>query len=101
MVLCSHDDGSKMNPPPMISRDYDEKSDVLYVKIMEQAITNSQEIEYGIILNRNARQDLIGVQILTFSHLLQVEWGDACLRYRLPHDLQLAVELELATRKIT
>ncbi|MGC8578162.1 MAG: DUF2283 domain-containing protein [Thermoproteota archaeon] len=46
---------------------YDAYVDVLYVKIREGKVAESDEVENGIILDYDLNGNLIGIEILEFS----------------------------------
>lgn len=43
---------------------YDEKSDALYLRLDESKIVESEEIQPGIVLDFNASNQVVGVEIL-------------------------------------
>ncbi|PNV78635.1 MAG: hypothetical protein C0200_00075 [Thermoproteota archaeon] len=46
---------------------YDAYADVLYVKIREGKVVESDEVENGIILDYDPNGNIIGIEILDFS----------------------------------
>ena len=46
---------------------YDAYADVLYVKIREGKVAESDEVENGIILDYDINGNIIGIEILDFS----------------------------------
>jgi len=46
---------------------YDAYADVLYVKIREGKVVESDEVENGIILDYDINGNIIGIEILDFS----------------------------------
>ena len=43
---------------------YDEKSDALYLRLDESKIIESEEVQPGIVLNFDANNQVVGVEIL-------------------------------------
>jgi uncharacterized protein YuzE len=43
---------------------YDEKADALYLRLDESAITESEEVQPGIVLDFNASNQVVGIEIL-------------------------------------
>lgn len=43
---------------------YDEKSDALYLRLDESRIIESEEVQPGIVLDFNANNQVVGVEIL-------------------------------------
>lgn len=43
---------------------YDEKADMLYLRLDESAIIESEEVQPGIVLDFNASNQVVGIEIL-------------------------------------
>ena len=43
---------------------YDEKVDALYLRLDESAIIESEEVQSGIVLDYNAENQVVGIEIL-------------------------------------
>ena len=43
---------------------YDEKSDAIYMRLDDSTIIDSQEVEPGIILDFNDKNQVVGIEIL-------------------------------------
>lgn len=43
---------------------YDEKTDALYLRLDDSAIVESEEVQPGILLDFNDREQVVGVEIL-------------------------------------
>ena len=43
---------------------FDQKSDALYFRLDESSIVESEEVEPGVILDFNAKNQVVGVEIL-------------------------------------
>lgn len=43
---------------------YDEKTDVLYLRLDDSRIVESEEVQPGIVLDFNDREQVVGVEIL-------------------------------------
>lgn len=51
----------------------DQKNDALYFRLDESAIVDSEEIKPGVILDYDANDNVIGVEILGLSKRVPVE----------------------------
>ncbi|MGE0875308.1 MAG: DUF2283 domain-containing protein [Burkholderiales bacterium] len=43
---------------------YDEKADALYLRLDESKVVDSQEVRPGIVLDYNAENQVIGIEVL-------------------------------------
>ena len=48
---------------------YDEKVDALYVRLDESDVVESEEIKPGIILDFNAKNEVVGIEVLGAGRL--------------------------------
>ncbi len=46
---------------------YDRAGDVLYIKLRDGKIVESEEIEPGVIVDYNEKGEIIGIEVLWFS----------------------------------
>ena len=46
---------------------YDRVSDVLYIKLRDDKIVDSDEIAPGVIVDYNEKGDIVGIEVLWFS----------------------------------
>ena len=46
---------------------YDHIGDVLYIKLRDDKIADSDEVAPGIIVDYNERGDIVGIEVLWFS----------------------------------
>ncbi len=46
---------------------YDQVGDVLYIKLKDDKIVDSDEIAPGVIVDYNEKGDIIGIEVLHFS----------------------------------
>ena len=51
----------------------DQKNDVLYFRLDESAIVDSEEIKPGIILDYDAKDNVVGIEILGLSKRVPIE----------------------------
>ena len=51
----------------------DEKNDALYFRLDESAIVESEEIRPGVILDYDANDNLVGIEILGLSERVPLE----------------------------
>jgi uncharacterized protein YuzE len=43
---------------------YDEQTDALYFRLDESKVVDSQEVEPGVVLDYNARDEIVAIEIL-------------------------------------
>ena len=51
----------------------DQKNDALYFRLDESAIVDSEEIEPGVILDYDANDNVVGIEIMGLSKRVSVE----------------------------
>ena len=51
----------------------DQKNDALYFRLDESAIVDSEEIEPGVILDYDANDNVVGIEIMGLSERVSVE----------------------------
>jgi len=51
----------------------DEKSDALYFRLDESAIVESEEVEPGVVLDYDAKGNVVGIEILGLSKRVPAE----------------------------
>ncbi|MCL4510923.1 MAG: DUF2283 domain-containing protein [Bacteroidetes bacterium] len=51
----------------------DQKNDALYLRLDESAIVDSEEIKPGVILDYDAKENVVGIEILGLSHRMPIE----------------------------
>ncbi|MEW6324660.1 MAG: DUF2283 domain-containing protein [Nitrospirota bacterium] len=51
----------------------DQKNDALYFRLDESAITESEEVQPGVILDYDAKSNVIGIELLGVSKRVPVE----------------------------
>lgn len=51
----------------------DQKNDALYFRLDESAITESEEVQPGVILDYDAKSNVIGIELLGISKRVPVE----------------------------
>lgn len=51
----------------------DQKSDTLYFRLEESAIAESEEVQPGVILDFDARNNVVGIEVLGMSKRVPVE----------------------------
>ncbi len=45
---------------------YDEKTDALYLRLDGSKVVESQEVKPGIIVDFNAKEEVVGIEVLNF-----------------------------------
>ena len=51
----------------------DQKNDVLYFRLDESAIVDSEEIKPGVILDYDSKDNVVGIEILGLSKRVPIE----------------------------
>ncbi|MCE4614414.1 MAG: DUF2283 domain-containing protein [Desulfurococcales archaeon] len=53
--------------PVEFSIKYDRLSDILYIKLRDDKVVDSDEVEPGVIVDYNEKGEIIGIEVLWFS----------------------------------
>ena len=60
---------------------YDEKVDALYLRLDESKVVESEEVQPGIVVDFNAKEQVVGIEVLTIDARVVVASVDAYLRF--------------------
>lgn len=63
---------------------YDQEADALYIRFDESAYKESDEVEEGIIFDYDAKQKLVGIEILEASKKLTASFQSSLKRKEIP-----------------